>query len=105
MKKNNLKGKFLLSVLLFLYGFVMASPVGPVVPTPTPPPSGNPGGGTPVGPGTPPQPPRPGIPGSGTPVGPGTPENPVDMYEGLLLIVAIMFVVGIYYYNKRKKLA
>lgn len=40
-------------------------------------------------------------------VGPGAPDQDVsvDMYEGLLLAVAVMFIVGMYYYNKRRKLA
>ncbi|MFB9120931.1 hypothetical protein ACFFUE_06970 [Bergeyella porcorum] len=35
----------------------------------------------------------------------GSQATPIDMYEGLLLVVAVMFIVGIYYYNKRRKLA
>lgn len=49
-------------------------------------------------------PPNPGGGAGGT--GPGAPEKvPIDMYEGLLLVVAVMFIVGMYYYNKRRKLA
>lgn len=35
----------------------------------------------------------------------GSRANPIDMYEGLLLVVAVVFIVGMYYYNKRRKLA
>lgn len=40
-------------------------------------------------------------------VGPGAPDQDVsvDMYEGLLLVVVVMFIVGMCYYNKRRKLA
>ncbi|WOC51446.1 hypothetical protein BPO_0799 [Bergeyella porcorum] len=35
----------------------------------------------------------------------GAQSTPINMYEGLLLVVAVMFIVGMYYYNKRRKLA
>lgn len=35
----------------------------------------------------------------------GARSTPINMYEGLLLVVAVMFIVGMYYYNKRRKLA
>ena len=33
---------------------------------------------------------------------PGT-EVPIDMYEGFLLTIAVLMVIGIYYYSKNKK--
>lgn len=30
---------------------------------------------------------------------------PIDMYEGILLLIAIALIIGFYYYNKRRKLA
>lgn len=35
----------------------------------------------------------------------GARSTPINMYEGLLLVVAVMFIVGMYYYNRRRKLA
>ena len=30
-------------------------------------------------------------------------EVPIDMYEGILLTIAVSMVIGIYYYSKNKK--
>ena len=45
-------------------------------------------------------PPPPTAPMGGT--NPGTPV-PIDMYEGILLTIAVLMVIGIYYYSKNKK--
>lgn len=54
-----------------------------------------------------PTPPSPPIAATGVgATGPGEPPaSPIDMYEGLLLAVAVMFIVGMYYYSRRRKLA
>ena len=51
------------------------------------------------GQGTPPPPP--GSQGGGA-TNPGAPV-PIDMYEGILLTIAVLMVIGIYYYSKNKK--
>lgn len=35
----------------------------------------------------------------------GTPENPIDMYEGVLLLVAVSLIVGYYLYKRNKRIA
>ena len=45
-------------------------------------------------------PPPPTAPMGGT--NPGT-AIPIDMYEGILLTIAVLMVIGIYYYSKNKK--
>ncbi len=84
--KNNKLGRVLnrsLFLALTLVFNVLAFAQPPVPPTPVETASGGAGG-----------------------TGPGAPENvPIDMYEGLLLVVAVMFIIGMYYYNRRRKLA
>jgi len=38
--------------------------------------------------------------GGGTNPGVGV---PIDMYEGILLTIAVLMVIGMYYYSKNKK--
>lgn len=45
-------------------------------------------------------PPPPTAPMGGT--NPGT-AVPIDMYEGILLTIAVLMVIGMYYYSKNKK--
>ena len=45
-------------------------------------------------------PPPPTTPMGGT--NPGT-AVPIDMYEGFLLAIAVLMVIGMYYYSKNKK--
>lgn len=42
----------------------------------------------------------------GTPVGPGRQrKTPIDMYEGILVGVAVMLIIGYYFYSRNKRVA
>lgn len=78
IKLNNLVERLVYTFLLFVSYAVVAQPARPVV---------NPGGGAgAVGPGAVPK-----------------PENPIDMYEGALLMVALVMMVGYYLYTRNRK--
>lgn len=51
------------------------------------------------------QPPTPVVGGAGA-VGPGgAPENPIDMYDGILLLVAVSLIIGYYLYKRNRRIA
>lgn len=38
-------------------------------------------------------------------VGPGRPKTPIDMYEGILVGIAVVLIIGYYFYSKNKRVA
>lgn len=36
---------------------------------------------------------------------PGAPATPIDMYEGILLLVAVSLIIGYYLYKKNRRIA
>lgn len=44
-------------------------------------------------------------PGASDSETPGVPENPIDMYEGILLLVAVSLIIGYYLYKRNRRIA